>query len=143
MSIVGDILQELWDMELNYKGVRVNFFGVPRFLRYSRSSVQVSLSRLHKKGYIVSKNKESFFISSKVLDVTAATHKPRRLQLADSDLSHERNVALGALALDNIGGRVKWRILDGLVKDRVGQRCVDKLGLEQRICVGARHSIAA
>ena len=75
--------------------------------------------------------------------MAATAHEPRRLQLANSDLSHERNVALGALALDNIGGRVKWRILDGLVKDRVGHRCVDELGLEQRICVGAWHSFAA
>jgi CRISPR-associated endonuclease Cas2 len=64
MSIVGEILQELWDSEFYYKGVRVNFFGIPRFKKYAPNSIQVSLSRLQKKGYIASNNKEWYLTSS-------------------------------------------------------------------------------
>ena len=41
-------------MNLNYKGVRVNFFGVPRFLLdgENNNSVRSAFSRLKSKGYI-------------------------------------------------------------------------------------------
>ena len=52
MSMIGEILEELWNTELNYKGVRVNLFGVPRFKKYSPRSIQVTVNRLKKKGVI-------------------------------------------------------------------------------------------
>ena len=52
MSLVFDILKELWDQELNYKGVRVNLFGVPTFLYKNKRSVHTSLYRLERGGYI-------------------------------------------------------------------------------------------
>ncbi len=41
-------------MNLNYKGVRVNFFGVPRFLLdgENNNSVRSAFSRIKSKGYI-------------------------------------------------------------------------------------------
>jgi len=52
VSIGSEILKELWNAELNYKGVRVNFFGIPKFMLYKPNSVRSNLSRLKKKGYI-------------------------------------------------------------------------------------------
>lgn len=54
MSIVFEILEGLWNMNLNYKGVRVNFFGVPRFLLDGKNegSVRSAFSRLKHEGHI-------------------------------------------------------------------------------------------
>lgn len=52
MSLVEEILRELWNTSLSYKGVRVNLFGIPKLKNHSRGSVQSTLSRLHKKGII-------------------------------------------------------------------------------------------
>lgn len=52
MSIISDILQNLWDQELNYKGVRVNMFGVPTFLYKNKGSFYSSMSRMKKRGYV-------------------------------------------------------------------------------------------
>ena len=52
MSMVGEIFEELWNTELNHKGVRVNIFGIPRFKKYPPKSFQVTISRLRQKGII-------------------------------------------------------------------------------------------
>ena len=52
MSIVSEILEELWNTELNYKGVRVNLFGIPRFSKYPQRSIRTTMDRLKKKGII-------------------------------------------------------------------------------------------
>jgi len=52
MSMVGEILEELWNTELNYKGVKVNIFGIPRFKKYSPRSMQVTIDRLKRNGVI-------------------------------------------------------------------------------------------
>lgn len=52
MSIVSEILEELWNTELNYKGVRVNLFGIPRFTKYSKKTIQKTLIRLKNKNII-------------------------------------------------------------------------------------------
>lgn len=52
MSIVYDILKELSSMSLNYKGMRVNFLGLPRFKNYSQSSLRGTMSRLKKEGFV-------------------------------------------------------------------------------------------
>ena len=46
MTIVEDILTELWNTELNYKGMRVNIFGIPRFKKYTKRSVEMTINRL-------------------------------------------------------------------------------------------------
>lgn len=52
MSIVKEILKELWNTELNYKGMRVNIFGIPRFKKYSSRSIRTTIDRLKRKGIV-------------------------------------------------------------------------------------------
>jgi len=52
MSIVSELLEELWDTSLSYKGVRVNIFGVPKFKSYNYNSLKISIARLRKHGFI-------------------------------------------------------------------------------------------
>ena len=52
MSIVNDVLQELWNTSLNYKGMRVNLFGLPVFKDYSPGSLRGTVSRLIQEGFI-------------------------------------------------------------------------------------------
>jgi DNA-binding transcriptional regulator PaaX len=52
MSIVSELLEELWNTELNYKGVRVNLFGIPRFKKYKKDVIYNTISRLKKRGLI-------------------------------------------------------------------------------------------
>jgi len=52
MSIINEILKELWNTEYNYKGVKVNIFGISRFNKYPKKSIQVTINRLKKKGVI-------------------------------------------------------------------------------------------
>ncbi|HEY5588815.1 MAG TPA: hypothetical protein VIK86_07660 [Candidatus Paceibacterota bacterium] len=52
MSIVGEILEELWNTEINYKGLRVNIFGIPKFKKYSKKSIQCTINRLSKNNVI-------------------------------------------------------------------------------------------
>ena len=52
MSLVEEILRELWNTSLSYKGAKVNLFGIPKFKSYSYGSMRSTLSRLHKKGVI-------------------------------------------------------------------------------------------
>ncbi|MCX6753872.1 MAG: CRISPR-associated endonuclease Cas2 [Candidatus Nomurabacteria bacterium] len=52
MSMVSEILEELWNTEYNYKGVRVNIFGIPRFQKYSQRNIRTTIDRLKRKGLI-------------------------------------------------------------------------------------------
>lgn len=52
MSIICDILKELGSMSLSYKGMRVNFLGLPKFRRYSPGSLRGTMSYLLKEGFI-------------------------------------------------------------------------------------------
>lgn len=52
MSIVKEILNELCKPELHYKGVKINIFGIPRFTKYNKKSLQITISRLREKGII-------------------------------------------------------------------------------------------
>lgn len=52
MSIASDLLKELWDTEFNYKGSRVNIFGVPKIKKYKKQNLYSSVSRLKKDGLI-------------------------------------------------------------------------------------------
>ncbi|HVS79630.1 MAG TPA: hypothetical protein VHF05_01495 [Candidatus Paceibacterota bacterium] len=54
MSLAIKILNELWNAELSYKGVKVNGFGIPTvFTGYEKKSVSTVVSSLKRKGYIV------------------------------------------------------------------------------------------
>lgn len=47
-----DVLKELWNTTAYYKGMRVNVFGFSKPWNYKDHSVQTTLSRLHKKGFV-------------------------------------------------------------------------------------------
>ena len=52
MGIIKEILEELWDTELNHKGMTVNIFGIPRFKKYSSRSIRTTIDRLKKREII-------------------------------------------------------------------------------------------
>ena len=64
MSIVLDILNELSRTTLNYKGVQVNLFGLPRFSQYKYESLKSGISKLKKKQYIA-KGDSGWFLTVK------------------------------------------------------------------------------
>jgi DNA-binding transcriptional regulator PaaX len=52
MSIVEDILKELWNTSIHSKGGRVNLFGIPYFKKYSPRSIRTTVDRLKKKDIV-------------------------------------------------------------------------------------------
>jgi len=64
MTLVEEILTELWESEYVYKGVRVNIFGIPKFTT-KRPSVQRSLSRLKHQGFVSNDMKAVWKLTSK------------------------------------------------------------------------------
>ncbi len=64
MSIVEEILRELRDTELNYKGMRVNIFGIPRFRSYSKRTLRSTTDRL-RKDELIKKESNGFTLTSK------------------------------------------------------------------------------
>ena len=52
MSMVSEILEELWNSELKYKGIKVNIFGVPKFYKYKHKSMYDTIGQLKRKGLI-------------------------------------------------------------------------------------------
>lgn len=55
MSIIGDILDEMWNTTVYYKGIPTNLFGIPRFSRYKKRSLETTLYRLKKQNIIAEK----------------------------------------------------------------------------------------
>ncbi|KKQ34177.1 MAG: hypothetical protein US50_C0059G0010 [Candidatus Nomurabacteria bacterium GW2011_GWB1_37_5] len=58
MSLIGDILEELMEKSLSYKGARVNLFGVPKFKNRSYDSISSTLYRLRKKSLVENSSKQ-------------------------------------------------------------------------------------
>ena len=56
MSIVLNLLKDLYNTELRYKGVGVNIFGIPTFLTGNKKSCKSALSRMRKNGYVENKD---------------------------------------------------------------------------------------
>ncbi|MEI8337766.1 MAG: hypothetical protein WCF92_01310 [bacterium] len=56
MSIIISLLKDLWDAEINYKGIGVNIFGIPTFLTHNKNTCKSALSRLKRNGYVVNEN---------------------------------------------------------------------------------------
>jgi CRISPR-associated endonuclease Cas2 len=52
MSVAKEILEELWNTEIKYKGTNVNIFGIPRFKKYSQRTIRTSIDRLKRNGII-------------------------------------------------------------------------------------------
>jgi len=56
MGLVYEILKELGQTTLNYKGVKTNLLGIPRFKNYSDNSIRSAFSYMRKKGFIEHKS---------------------------------------------------------------------------------------
>ncbi len=107
MSIVMEILGGLWEMELNYKGVKVNFFGIPHFLlpdkNHNKNTIYTTLSRMAKKGLIknvsygkwvlTEKGRKYFEYKKKILRqfYTPLKKEPTRNLLIMFDIPESRN----------------------------------------------------
>ena len=52
MTLICEILKELSKQSFRYKGIQVNFFGVPKFKNRSRTSLSGTLSYLRKTGLV-------------------------------------------------------------------------------------------
>lgn len=52
MSLIKEILENLLEAELLYKGIPVNIFGLPKLKKRSRDSIYVALSRMKKSGLL-------------------------------------------------------------------------------------------
>lgn len=52
MSLVYEILKELNNTTLKYKGLRVNLFGIPKFKKYSQNCLSGTLSYLRQSGLV-------------------------------------------------------------------------------------------
>ena len=64
MSLIYEILKDLNTSTLNYKGGRVNFFGIPKFKNYSRNSLSGTLAYIQKIG-LAEKNDERLILTLK------------------------------------------------------------------------------
>lgn len=58
MSIALEILKEMYNKELNYKGYRCNIFGIPKLSAYEKRALRLMINRLKKLGYILGINDE-------------------------------------------------------------------------------------
>jgi hypothetical protein len=63
MSIIFDILEELANTSVYYKGSKVNLFGLPRFKNRSPGSLRGTMFYLSKKGFI--ENSDGLYITPK------------------------------------------------------------------------------
>jgi CRISPR-associated endonuclease Cas2 len=52
MSLIFDILDDLWNSTLYYKGIPVNVFGFPKYLISNKSSYRSTVYQLTKKDFI-------------------------------------------------------------------------------------------
>ena len=52
MSLILEILEDLWRTERSYKGARVNLFGVPRIGGHSYGSVKNTFWNMRQKGLV-------------------------------------------------------------------------------------------
>ena len=73
MSIIRDILRELLRIELNYKGIKVNIFGVPKLSNYKKTTISSTLQRLHDRG-LVTKNRYGWRPSGKARSFLEIEH---------------------------------------------------------------------
>jgi len=62
MSIILDILNELNNTTINYKGVSVNLFGIPKLSQHKYNSLKSAINQLKKKKFIV-KDDSGWFLT--------------------------------------------------------------------------------
>jgi DNA-binding transcriptional regulator PaaX len=93
MSIILDILKEMYDKELNYKGYRCNIFGIPKLSTYEKKALRLAINRLKRlayissdeDGWIITKSGQEYFIKKrkilKQFDSSFKLNSPRNLLL--------------------------------------------------------------
>jgi len=64
MSLIVEIFESLWNTELNYKGIPVNIFGIPRFGNSNKNSIKSTLSKLKRRGWINNNEKGWYLMPS-------------------------------------------------------------------------------
>ncbi|PIZ87165.1 CRISPR-associated endonuclease Cas2 [Candidatus Nomurabacteria bacterium CG_4_10_14_0_2_um_filter_30_12] len=64
MSIILDILNELNNTMINYKGVSVNLFGIPKLSQHKYNSLKSGINQLKKKEFIAKDNSGWFLTPS-------------------------------------------------------------------------------
>lgn len=57
MSLIYEILKELSNKSFNYKGVKVDFLGLPKFKNYLPNTLSGTLIYMRKKGLLNCDNK--------------------------------------------------------------------------------------
>ena len=62
MTLVEEILKELWNTSIYSKGGRVNLFGIPRFKKKSFGLMRTTIYRLHKQN-LVKKQDSGWFLT--------------------------------------------------------------------------------
>ena len=108
MSLVMEILEDLWNIHLYYKGVKVNMLGVPMLWEskkdHSKNSFDSTISRLKKKGFletksgkwILTKAGKEYFENKKKLSVKFASsfvlNAPKNLLLM-FDIPESKKIA--------------------------------------------------
>jgi DNA-binding transcriptional regulator PaaX len=58
MSITFDILKEMYNKELNYKGYRCNIFGIPKLSVYEKRALSLALNRLIRLAYVITEGEQ-------------------------------------------------------------------------------------
>jgi hypothetical protein len=58
MSIILDILKEMYDKELNYKGYRCNIFGIPKLSAYEKRAISLAINKLKRLAYVIAEGEQ-------------------------------------------------------------------------------------
>lgn len=93
MSIASDILAELLSIKLNYKGIPVNIFGIPRFKEYYYGSVKSATGSLKKRG-LICKNDSGWQLTAKGLEHTKSMQKPTEKFVSPFESKAPKNLLL-------------------------------------------------
>ncbi|MEI7513417.1 MAG: hypothetical protein WCJ74_02230 [bacterium] len=88
MSIAFDILKELYNKELNYKGYRCNIFGIPKLSTYEKRALRLAINRLKRLAYI-SNNEDGWIITKSGQEYF--TKKRNSFKQFDSSVSNTKH----------------------------------------------------
>ncbi len=90
-------MKELNNTSLNYKGVRVNLFGLPKFKNYSKNSLSGTLSYIRKTGFVKNSN-----IGLQITSKGQAYIKKKQDSLKQFDNKFKKNVPRNLIVMFDI-----------------------------------------
>lgn len=93
MSIAKEILKELWNTEIKYKGLSVNIFGVPYFRKYSKRSIRTTMDRLKRKN-LIEKELAGIILSKNGRDYIARKIDSLKQFEKQNNISNNKNLLL-------------------------------------------------